>query len=164
MNKDEMINYGIQIIEQSLCKPDTIKFDDIGLREMTYIIKELNKRVMEDLYNEGYRKVADDEIVVKKEAYEKFVGQLIEQEEIAHSYEQGYAELLQSNHFLQDKLENARQETTREILQKLKDNIMLADFGCGDGYEEVVDMNTDELKKLAKQYGIELEDLYGKDE
>ena len=53
--------------------------------------------------------------------------------------------------------ERARQETAIEILQKLKDNIMLADFGCGDGYEEVVDMNTDELKQLAKKYGIELE-------
>ena len=143
MNKDEMINN----IATS-----------IGLA-CTSIELDLKDRqeIAKTLYILGYRKVAEDEIVIKKQAYADFVEKFVEQEEIAHSYEQGYAELLQSNHFLQDKLENAKQET-REILQKLKDNIMLADFGCGDGYEEVVDMNTDELKKLAKEKGIELED------
>lgn len=90
-----------------------------------------------ELFDGGCQIVGEDEIVVKKEAYEKFVGQLIEQEEIAHSYEQGYAELLQSNHFLQDKLENARQETTREILQYIHNKKL--------------------SKAISEKYGIELE-------
>lgn len=95
-----------------------------------------------DLYCEGYRKVADDEIVIKKSEYDTLL----------KAYTQIYDNAYQWG------LKVGEEKAAIEILQKLKDNIMFADFGCGDGYEEVVDMNTDELKELAKSYGIELED------
>ena len=75
------------------------------------------------LHNAGYRKVGEDEIVIKKQAYEKFVEEFAKQEEIAHSYEQGYTELLETNHQLQDELEKSKQEK-REILQQLIGNIL----------------------------------------
>ena len=76
-----------------------------------------------ELYKKGGRIVADDEIVIKKQAYEKFVEEFAKQEEIAHSYEQGYTELLETNHLLQDELEKTKQEK-REILQRLIGNIL----------------------------------------
>lgn len=87
-------------------------------------------------------KIADDEIVIKKSEYDTLL--------------KGYT--LTYDNAYQWGLKVGEEKTAIEILQKLKDNIMFADFGCGDGYEEVVDMNTDELKELAKSYGIELED------
>ena len=161
MNKDEMIEEMASIIcketsNEGLCeKCDFKKHEQFGY---TYQCRKFDDA--EALYNAGYRKVDDDEIVVKKEAYEKFVGQLIEQEEIAHSYEQGYAELLQSNHFLQDKLENARQETTREILQELKEMFGTSRefIWIGAGMGSIGDHISDRIEQFAKDKDIELED------
>lgn len=122
MNKDEMIKDMAKVLCGMECK----------YCENCFHLKQATA-----LYNAGYRKVADDEVVFKQSEVDEF--------------RKDQAEVK----FLKNKI---KQETAREILQKLKDNIMLADFGCGDGYEEVVDMNTDELKKLAKEKGIELED------
>lgn len=147
MVKDEMINYGTQIIAQTISKTDVIKFNDIGLREISQIIEDMNKGIMEALYNANYRKVADDEIVVKKQAYEKFIEDFAKQEEISHSYEQGYTELLETNHQLQDELEKSKKEK-KEILQ------MIYDKGNDTG---IICLPAFAINQLAKAYHIELE-------
>lgn len=116
---------------------------------------------------DGYRKVADDEIVIKKQVYEKFVEEFAKQEEIAHSYEQGYTELLETNHLLQDELEKTKQEK-REILQTINKYLVgtrgiytIKTFrNCR--FEDLMLVRADDLemlvKKLAKEHGVELED------
>ena len=166
MNKDEMINETINnIVEETKC------FNCIHAPICFAQKGGVDLQLASGLGCYYYQaKIADDEIVVKKEAYEKIVGQLIEQEEIAHSYEQGYAELLQSNHFLQYKLENARQETAREILEELKtkckelenkfSHLCKSKKEClmeTCRYEGVLAVKR-ELYDLAIKYGIELED------
>ena len=109
------------------------------------------------LHNAGCRIIGDDEIVIKKQAYEKFVEEFAKQEEIAHSYEQGYTELLEANHQLQDELEKTKQQTAREILQEI-----LYTKSCEEWFEneQLVDFGkkiVDKIENLANKYGIELE-------
>lgn len=111
-----------------------------------------------ELYKKGGRIVAEDEIVIKKQAYEKFVEEFAKQEEIAYSYEQGYTELLETNHQLQDELEKTKQETAREILREI-----LYTKSCEDWFEneQLVDFGkkiVDKIENLAQKYGIGLED------
>lgn len=139
MNKDERLEEMIAIIQQEHSDCMSNFCDRCEYYAMKYCgsVKKATA-----LYNAGYRKVADDEIVVNKQAYEKFVEEFAKQEEIAHSYEQGYAELLQSNHFLQDKLEKTKKETAREILKWIDEPF-----------------TEEEIRILiAKNFGIELED------
>lgn len=113
MNEDEMIEEMAKV----LCDKDKRCEECISRLLLPCEYKSYCTR----LYNANYRKVGDDEIVIKKQAYEKFVEEFAKQEEIAHSYEQGYTELLETNHQLQDKQEKTKKETAREIIDLIVD-------------------------------------------
>lgn len=148
MNKDERLEEMIAIIQQEHSDCMSNFCDRCEYYAMKYCgsVKKATA-----LYNANYRKVGDDEIVVKKQAYEKFVEGFAKQEEIAHSYEQGYTELLETNHQLQDELEKTKKEK-KEILQVLKDNIVNR---IGSKYA-VIDLT--DIAQRANELGIELED------
>ena len=157
MDKDEMIeeNEMIKRLQSALPDTETMRFNFDKIDLATY------------LYDAGCRKVGEDEIVIKKQAYEKFVEEFAKQEEIAHSYEQGYTELLETNHLLQDELEKTKQET-KEILQTINKYLVgtrgiytIKTFrNCR--FEDLMLVRADDLemlvKKLAKEHGVELED------
>lgn len=103
---------------------------------------DCNECVARALINAGYRRVGEDEIVIKKREYDTLL------KSYTLTYDNAY----------QWGLKVGEEKTAIEILQHMKDNIELVDFGCGAGEYEVVDIDTEELKELAKAYGIELED------
>lgn len=92
-----------------------------------------NRKEATALYNAGYRKVADDEIVVKKREYEQLKKYNRDRKRLRLRWQQ------------------AKQET-REILQVLKDNIVNR---IGSKYA-VIDLT--DIAQRAKELGIELED------
>ena len=161
MNKDEMI-------KEAKCHK-CIHFPVCSLWTKTDLIAdETHKYYCRHYANEKeLSQVGDDEIVIKKQAYEKLVEEFAKQEEIAHSYEQGYTELLETNHLLQDELEKTKQEK-REILQTINKYLVgtrgiytIKTFrNCR--FEDLMLVRADDLemlvKKLAKEHGVELED------
>lgn len=163
MGKNETINYGAQIIAQSLNKPDVIKFNDIGLREMSQIIEDMNKGVMESLYNEGYRKIEDDEIVIKKRQYEQLKKYNRDRKRLRLKWQQakqdlddiysnGFVLLVEHREIVDQVARETRQETAREILQELTSKGTIhAEYDWNEYFE----IDVDELKKLAKSRGIE---------
>lgn len=91
-----------------------------------------NRKEATALYNAGYRKVADDEIVVKKREYEQLKKHNRDRKRLRLRWQQ------------------AKQET-KDILQELYD------YCKEDVYGQVtVDFNC--LETLARKYDIELED------
>ena len=113
MNKDEMkmieeMSNEIDLAKKRLWNAENLKKDDYSWH---------SKGIATALYNAGYRKVGDDEIVESMKTYER-----------------------------------ARQETAKEILLVLKDNIVNR---IGSKYA-VIDLT--DIAQLAKEKGIELED------
>ena len=109
MNKDE-----IKMVEEMAKIANFSAFD---YKQGKVQSKSIYTAMAEALINEGYRKVADDEIVESMKTYER-----------------------------------ARQETAKEILLVLKDNIVNR---IGSKYA-VIDLT--DIAQLAKEKGIELED------
>lgn len=100
----------------------------------------------EDIYNANYRKIADDEIVIKQTDY-------VELNKDFYDWKKEYDHncLLRLEVFeLEKQLENVRQDTARKILQELYDEAMRYS-------NEVVELTAFEIKQLAKEKGIELE-------
>lgn len=155
MNKDEMIKEMAEILNKNCGNCSICEF--AGKSTATLDCTELCYATA--LYNANCRIIAEDEIVIKKQAYEKFVEEFAKQEEIAHSYEQGYAELLETNHQLQDELEKTKQEK-RDILQELKEMFGTSrEFNwIGAGMGGIGDHISDRIEQFAKEKGIELED------
>ena len=97
---------------------------------------ECNRCKAEALYNAGYRKIADDEIVIKKD-YLKEELQWLER--------------------------NARQEQTRKILQELKKMFgksrvfYWSDTGTAWDSGNIGEQISDRIEQYAKEKGIELE-------
>lgn len=169
MDKDEVM---IKNMASIICKETSNKglCEKCGFKKHKQFGHTYQCRKFDDaeaLYNAGCRKIGDDEIVVKKQAYEKFVEEFAKQEEIAHSYEQGYTELLETNHQLQDELEKAKQET-REILTAINKylvgtrGIYTVKTFRNCRFEDILLVRADDLetlvKKLAKEHDVELED------
>lgn len=95
------------------------------------------------LYEAGYRKVADDEIIIKKSK----IGMLEKTID--------YLEIEKAQ--LNKQLEKAKKETAREILQEI-----LYTKSCEEWFEneQLVDFGkkiVDKIENLANKYGIELE-------
>lgn len=86
-----------------------------------------------NMVEKGYRKVADDEIVIKKQQYEQLKKYNRDRKRLRLKWQQ------------------AKQETAREILQVLKDNIVNR---IGTKYA-VIDLT--DIAQRAKELGIELE-------
>ena len=156
MNKDEMI-------KEAKCHK-CIHFPVCSLWTKTDLIAdETHKYYCRHYANEKeLSQVGDDEIVIKKQAYEKLVEEFAKQEEIAHSYEQGYTELLETNHQLQDKLEQVKKETAIEVSDKIYNKLTESDmwhdmkkiwWRFNNEFYELKEV----LKKVLKELGIELE-------
>lgn len=107
------------------------------------------------LINKNYRKIADDEIVIKNSEYKdlrlakyKAMAEAIEYEKTAYK-----------------KLETAKQETAREVINKLLEKInALISMGkkyyaieSNDAYFLNVYVLLNEIEQLAKEYGVDLE-------
>lgn len=98
------------------------------------------KEVVDKLINAGYRKVGKDEIVIKKSEYEKLRLAKYKAMEEAIEYEKtAYKQL-----------EQAKQETAREILITIHNNLK---------YATIKQTGTlISIKSLANELGIDLED------
>ena len=127
MNKDEM-----KMIEKMA---KTI--GDCGMSDCVFCNgkqKCLYYKSAETLYNANYRKVADDEIVIKKSEYEKL--------------SKDYATINNSAYYCGVKV--GGYQTAREILQELYDEAN--SYVC-----KIVELTTFQIEQLAKEKGIELE-------
>lgn len=139
MNEDEMIEYKEQmarIIAFDLC-PQRYHKELYGENAKCYADNNFGdcekiKGVVDKLYDAGYRKVADDEIIVKKRQYEQLKKYNRDRKRLRLRWQQ------------------AKQET-REILQEMYDYCKEDVFG-----QVIVDFNC--LETIARKYGIELED------
>lgn len=131
MNKDEMIEEMAKV----LCALP-LKCKECVYAE-TYCIMKQEATV---LYNAGYRKVGDDEIVIKKE----------DADYITELYREKIGQVEKWRNLCELKIKETAQETAREILQELYDEAMRTT-------NEVVELTAFEIKQLAKEKGIELE-------
>ena len=115
MNKDEMIK-DIRAIIDDRCEAELgqVHASSKGGKVTKTVDTSL---IAKDIYDAGYRKVTEDEIIESMKTYER-----------------------------------ARQETAKEILLVLKDNIVNR---IGSKYA-VIDLT--DIAQLAKEKGIELED------
>lgn len=141
MNKDEMM---IEDMARIICKGtsnegfcekcDFKKHEQFGY---TYQCRKFDDA--EALYNAGYRKIGDDEIVIKKREYDTLL----------KTYTQIYDNAYHWG------LKVGEEKTAMDILQELKDRqtFMLADEVFGR--ENVI---TRKINELAEKYGVELED------
>ena len=139
MNKDEkkMIEEMIEIIHR-----EQINCIKNGCKECEYYgyVHCVSSRKAEALYNAGYRKVGDDEIVIKQTDY-------VELNKDFYDWKKEYDHncLLRLEVFeLEKQLEKAKQET-REILQEVVNA-----WNTGN-------LNQRELAYICTKYGIELE-------
>ena len=108
----------------------------------------------ETLYNAGYRKVNDDEVVISKEEYENL--------QIAKDFDYGYheGEANMTAYYENIKLPETRKETARKILQKAdimfkawaENKLLEARF-----VDEVKELKQIFKKIIAEKYGIEVE-------
>ena len=162
MNKDEMVEEMAKIAN----------FSAFDFTQGTIQSKTIYTAMAEALYNAKYRKVADDEIVIKKSEYEAL---LLEQKRLKEMVDRipcGYVKIAEDEIVvkkskigmlektidylemekaqLNKQLEQAEQEVSREILQELYDEAMRYS-------NEVVELTAFEIKQLAKEKGIELE-------
>lgn len=107
---------------------------------------EMSKEMQKDLVlseqdcvwlyeKEGYRKLADDEIVIKKDEYEEL--------------SKDYATI--NNEAYYCGMNVGKQETASEILQELY-------YEATSNVSEIVELTAFQIEQLAKAYGIELED------
>ena len=124
MNKDEMIK-DLTNIQKNHC--DNTKMVDCMTREC-------NDCMVIGIINAGYRKVGEDEIVVKKSEYENL--------------SKTYAAINSEAYYCG--LSVGREEVAKEILQELYDEAI--SYVC-----KVVELTTFQIEQRAKEKGIELE-------
>lgn len=115
------------------------------------------------IINAGYRKVGKDEIVIKKSEYETLKKDKNDYKQRFESSDKRFEQLLRTSvetvekkhQYWENKCKEigdvASKETAREILQELYDEAMR-------NTKEVVELTVFEIKQLAKEKGIELED------
>ena len=133
MNKDEMIEEMSKIIyksDEKCVNAYCFECEYVNTDRCVYILGAT------ELYNAGYRKVADDEIVIKKSK----IGML---EKTIDYLEMEKAQL-------NKQLEQAEQEVSREILQELYDEAI--SYVC-----KTVELTAFQIEQLAKEKGVELE-------
>ena len=151
MNKDEMKNDLTNILKN---RCDNISFGDCMGRVSCDSCKA------EAIYNAKYRKVGDDEIVVKKRQYEQLKKYNRDRKRLRLKWQQakqdlddiysnGFVLLVEHHEIVDQVARETRQETAREILQMIYDKGKDTAMIC---------LPTIAIKQLAKAYGIELED------
>ncbi len=120
--------------------------------------------IEEMLTKQNYCKIADDEVVIKKSEYAKAIPATL----VEHLNET-IKKLVEEREMLYEKLKQAKQETVKEVLQKLfpkEDLTVEHDFDIGaDGKERRYELRyflvyEDEIKDIANKFSIDLEDQY----
>lgn len=121
--------------------------------------------IEEMLTRQNYRKIADDEVVIKKCVYEELQNRA---EELFNDMTQRRnVEIAIEIKMRKQYVEQAKRETTKEVLQKLfpKENLTVEhDFDIGaDGKEREYELRyfiiyEDEIKDIANKFSIDLED------
>lgn len=130
MNKDEMIKEIEK--EQPIAMMIQRYLDNNNIKVSNPL---LPMHIEEMLNRKNYCKVADDEIVIKKSEQKQWLKDCIESNKKTE--------------------EIVRKQTAREILQEIKQKYGRS---CSEYYPEYIEMTDWELNKIAKAYGIELED------
>ena len=135
MNKDEMIK-DIKAIIDDRCEAELgqVHASSKGGKVRKTVSTRL---IAKDIYNAGYRKVADDdEIVLKKSEYENLrLAQYNAQTTINENFLLALA-----------KIEQAKKETAREIIDKIE-NLADIEIKKGGNCEKYFDMVLDLLDK-----------------
>ena len=180
MNKDEMIKDKEQIariIAFELC-PQRYHKELYGENAKCYSDNNFGdckkiKAVVDKLYNAGYRKVADDEIVIKKRQYEQLKKYNRDRKRLRLKWQQAKQALEQERKscrlIADDEIvesmktyERARYATAREILQFIDSRLDIRRhgiFGLENEFDNGYKMAIQDIKRLIKnKYGIESED------
>lgn len=151
MNKEEMIKEMARVL--STVKPcDALAVSECIKRKCEYPhfdgVTCIAEHKAEALYNAGYRKIADDEIVVKKSEYEALKKATpIIKVDIREQF------LKECEYEMRELEKKAKHETAREILQEIKQKYGRS---CSEYYPEYIELTGWELNKIANKYGIEL--------
>lgn len=164
MNKDEMIKDMSKIVREYVANKtedeDTHYVYIVGKCHDKILFATHNAGVSKALYNAGYRKVADDEIVVKRSELERLKNLEINYEQVYEDYrkleqEQKGRRLVADNqivftaHELCKEFSKHRQETARAILTTIYNRLRYATF------RQTVALKI--VKDVANALGIELE-------
>lgn len=159
MNKDEMIKEIEK--EQPIAMMIQRYLDNNNIKVSNPL---LPMHIEEMLNRKNYLKVGEDEIVIKKCEYEKKLneyyeqgrasafGDIEEQKDVRVLTKEEFYNLKPTLIYDSEAIDKAKQETAREILLVLKDNIVNR---IGSKYA-VIDLT--DIAQLAKEKGIELED------
>lgn len=119
MNKDEMIEEMAKIIDKSdeKCEnADCFECEYVNTDRCVYIFGAI------ELYEAGYRKIANDEIVVKKREYEKKeIDSFLRGRESAFYDIESMFNVPKKDIDYIKTIDKAKQETAREILKELND-------------------------------------------
>lgn len=133
------------------------------------------------VYGNNYRKISEDSIILTKVEKQKLLKEMYEQgrfDAIADLDKEGKVVLTREEkeeyesliklliydkpiknrvyEVIKDIKQQTRKETAEKIFTELLKEKQLIDLGCGDGTYEYIDV--DDLKDLAKQYGVEVEE------
>lgn len=111
----------------------------------------VEREYAEVLYNAGYRKVDEKEMIVKKWDYNG----LLQNKETLHKVYKAWDRSLEEQHQNTKELLNictdkVRKETAKEILN----SIIADDFYTGGSYE----LTFKDLRELAEKYGVKIEE------
>lgn len=151
MNKDEEM-----IEEMAIIISGSTELDTMNYYRARYKAK--------DLYNANYRKVADDEIVIKKKQYEQLKKYNRDRKRLRLKWQQakqdlddiysnGFVLLVEHHEIVDQVARETRQETAREILALIgKPN-----YKGDDWYEGAFYKQEQIREQIAENYGIELE-------
>lgn len=116
-------------------------------KDVCEVLDEIDiKGIARELYEQGYRKLPEDSVVLTKKEYEQLKQTIISQSE----------ESTKLCTHLTQKIIDTRKETAEKIFTELLKEKELIDLGCGDGTYEYIAV--DDLKDLAKQYSIEIKE------
>lgn len=127
MNKDEMIKSMARVVDKTVlkkCKQSTCekcKFERRH-RQMNNEPACIGQLISDELYNAGYRKVGDVEIVIKKSEYEELEKEL-EKTKLALKIREdtwgiGYDDAVKN--YTEQICNIAKKETAREILETVR--------------------------------------------
>ena len=151
MNKDEMIK-DIRAIIDDRCEAELgqVHAESKGGKVTKTVSTSL---LAKDIYNANYRKIAEDEIVIKKSELGKVVVSH-ESADLVDMLNQEIREIQIAN--------TTRQETAREILRFIDSRLDIRRAGIFERkiyFEKGYKMAIQEIKMLIKaEYGIELEE------
>lgn len=138
MNKDEMKMDIKEILKKPYGKTITLA---------EHYISDRQARI---LYNAGYRKIGDDEIVVTKRQYEQLKKHNTDRKRLRNKWQTAKREAEHWKNRCVEIGDVASRETARMIFQKMKDGIENSEFGY-------LLINRNNIIELAKNLGIELE-------